>query len=80
MNGARSPITRKVWMGFALIVMALVLALVLSYLASGSDEPEKGLVEGLQKKGEPLADCLLRMERENPSYSEELVKRLCEGR
>ena len=80
MNGARSPITRRVWMGFALIVITVVLALVLSYLASGSNEPEEGLVKGLQKMGEPLADCLLRVERENPSYSEELVQRLCEGR
>lgn len=80
MYGARSPLSRKVWMGFALVVAAIVVLVVGNYLIYGSEDDGKGLKDGFLKTGEPLGECLSRTAAENPSYSEELVQRLCEGR
>ena len=80
MFGRRLSLSSKVWIGFSAGLLLAILALFLSSVVGGDDKAMSGLHKELQKEGEPFDQCLARVRDENPSYTEELVERLCSGR
>jgi hypothetical protein len=70
----------KVWFGFFAVALLLGMLLLMSQLFGGSPEKSGRLSDALRGKGEALEDCLLRVQQDNPSYSSDLVERLCRGR
>ena len=70
----------KVWFGFSLVVVFLGLALLVNHHISENDAARGGLNQELRRAGEPLEDCLVRIQEKNPSYTADLVERLCTGR